>query len=75
MNRPIRESPTIFVLHAEPVREAVQVTGGEVCRHGQTGVARVELAGDLMAKGLPLRVGVAFLLAAPVVNPIVFAST
>ena len=41
-----------------------------VCECGIVVVVR-----RLLAKGLPLRVGVAFLLAAPVVNPIVFAST
>ena len=41
-----------------------------VCECGIVVVVR-----RLLAKGLPLRVGVAFLLSAPVVNPIVFAST
>ena len=41
-----------------------------VCECGIVVVVR-----RLLAKGLPLRVGVAFLLAAPVINPIVFAST
>ena len=41
-----------------------------VCECGIVVVVR-----RLLAKGLPLRVGVAFLLAAPVVNPVVFAST
>ena len=41
-----------------------------VCECGIVVVVR-----RLLAKGLPVRVGVAFLLAAPVVNPIVFAST
>ena len=41
-----------------------------VCECGIVVVVR-----RLLAKGLPLRVAVAFLLAAPVVNPIVFAST
>ena len=41
-----------------------------VCEFGVVPVAR-----RLFSKGLPLSMGVAFLLAAPVMNPIVFAST